>query len=457
MFVRFMTVVSVFVFFSLNAFSEEKNIQKLIDLASEATSAAQSGEYVIKTHYQRFDVPPPPLSKSVLENIPESVLKRNPDMREQMIKKHRERVESTRGLFAKDRTGIFRIVFDGDKQRIQREVGDRVTVYCTPYEKMEHSFFFASRPSGVHKMPPEIPGISPPPSERLTLYNKKDFDGLRRKGISEDTTIPNVKTLGYFADNIYFQTWFVDIRKFLELRVRAVSQNESPGLIIAQEEFKDCSCVKITLTEEIRDLHGLPTPSKTNEQGERVNLTESEIKEYLKKRDARSVVEVYLDPGKKYAVRRMVRFDSVIKVRSVLENEMKQDPESGVWYPSHWVYEQYRYDQLQVREENTMEVISINKKIDPKRFTLESVEGLKPGTPVIWKLDTPPPGKGKLEWDGKKIFAHGEHGENLVFRGIDPKRQRMKRIFFICGNLAIISGSLGLYYQYKNRRNRSSS
>ena len=141
---------------------------------------------------------------------------------------------------------------------------------------------------------------------------------------------------------------------------------------------------------------------------------------------------------------------------------MKQDKSSGVWYPSYWVYEQYRYDpftgneHLEVREENTLEVISINKPIDPKRFTLESLgDLLKPGTPVEWKLDSPPPGKGKLEWDGKKIFAHGEFGENWAMYGTDPDRTRKRWIIIVCVNGALISAIFAIYYYFRCYRSHN--
>ena len=62
-----------------------------------------------------------------------------------------------------------------------------------------------------------------------------------------------------------------------------------------------------------------------------------------------------------------------------------------------------------------MEYISLNRPFPRGTFSLEKIEALTPNCPVTrWELDTPPPGKGKLEWDGKKIFAHGEFGENLI-------------------------------------------
>jgi len=149
----------------------------------------------------------------------------------------------------------------------------------------------------------------------------------------------------------------------------------------------------------------------------------------------------------------MVIENSSLKSRLVLENDLKLDESSGVWYPVSWTFEEYSNDQLRVFEENTMEVISINKPIDPKRFTLESLgDILKPGTPVEWKLDTPPPGKGKLEWDGKKIFAHGEFAGRLM---LDDAQARKKLILFLCVNGAFITAIFATRYLCLYLKHRS--
>ncbi|MDR3110523.1 MAG: hypothetical protein LBU65_12695 [Planctomycetaceae bacterium] len=38
---------------------------------------------------------------------------------------------------------------------------------------------------------------------------------------------------------------------------------------------------------------------------------------------------------------------------------------------------------------------------------MENIAELKPNCPVEWHLDSPPPGKGKLIWDGKQIVGLG--------------------------------------------------
>jgi len=350
----------------------------------------------------------------------------------------------------------FHIEFDGEKIRVQRDTGERTTVYCSPYLAITQSFFFASRPEFFTSMPnlSGRSGLPEPVLASLILYERSNFDKLHSTvGIAEDTTIPCVKTMGFVTDDIFSQKrHFVNLSTYL----RRFEGKEASSTIVVQEEFKDifCSVIKKSTNEslkgsrlekvEVVDESGNPI---VDEFGNPTFLSEEELDDILKKTKISRLDEIWLDPTKNYAIRRMVMKDSFIKVHFILENDLKLDVVSGCWYPASWTFEEYRGDQLRVREENTLEVISINKKIDPKRFTLESLgDILKPGTPVEWKLDTPPPGKGKLEWDGKKIFAHGEFGENFALYGADPDRAKKRWIIIICVNVAIISAIFAIYY-----------
>ncbi len=345
----------------------------------------------------------------------------------------------------------FHIEFDGDKIRVQREVEGRTTVYCSPYLSTEQSFFFASRPLSVLPQPdfPDHLNIPKAVSESLILYERKDFDQLRDSmGISVDSSIPCVRTMGYVTDDVFFQgRHFVLFPFYFKLLKKG---------IVLQENFhgEPCTLVRRTYDGPLKSIQG--EIRFVDEAGNPVQLSQQEIDDFLKKAVVHRMDEIVLDPSKNYAIRRMASEDSSIKSRMILENEMKQDAASSCWYPSHWVFEEYHDGKLVLREENDLKVISINKPIDPKRFTLESVEGLKPGTPVIWKLDTPPPGKGKLEWDGKQIFAHGEFGENYAMQGVDLSQRRRRWLLIAAGNVAIVSGYLS-YHFFRVWRRRDST
>ena len=156
--------------------------------------------------------------------------------------------------------------------------------------------------------------------------------------------------------------------------------------------------------------------------------------------DFRVQQKFLFDPAKDYALRSELKPSSLTQDERSLENELSQDSASGLWYPSRWVYE-YQKGTLVEREENFLEVISINQPIDPKRFTLADIESLIPlGTPVIWKLDSPPPAKGMFLWDGKKVVGLSDYqvGNNRA----DAPWSR--RLFLICVNTAGISAIVAI-------------
>ena len=349
----------------------------------------------------------------------------------------------------------FHIEFDGEKIRVQRDAAGRTTVYCSPYLKNTQSFFFATRPKFVMETPglPDHWGIPEPITESLILYEREKFNRLRSTiGISVDTTIPSIRTMGFVTDDIFFQTRnFDNLAAYLE-RFEA---KEYSGITVAQEEFKGvlCKVIRRSMNSPINHMSGARL-TVVDEFGNRVTLSQEEANDFLRGHEVRlqSLDEIWLDPTKNYAIRRMVMQDSLLRSRMVLENDLKLDESSGVWYPAAWTFEEYRNDQLRVRETNTLTINSINKPIDPKRFTLESLgDLLKPGTPVTWRLDTPPPGRGRLEWDGTRVIAHGEFGEYLL----PDERQTGRRLMIMVGvNGAIIAALFAARYYYVYMRDR---
>jgi len=143
-----------------------------------------------------------------------------------------------------------------------------------------------------------------------------------------------------------------------------------------------------------------------------------------------------------------------VKDVQTLTNKLTQEPSSGIWYPSSWVYLETRDGSERKHEVGSMEYLSVNKPFHRDTFSLEKIEALRPGTPVTWHLDTPPPGKGKLEWDGKKVFAHGKFGENWALYGVDPNQARKRWIIIVCVNVAIIALFFSIRYYCVYLRNR---
>lgn len=403
-------------------FAEEKNVEELLKCAASVPEAIKRGEYLIRSRYDRHAEP--------LKNMETTI----------------------------------RIVFDGEKTRIDREAGKRKTVYCSFYKNNEQVFFFESEPRHFIKRetPPGLE-LSPPILTKLIFEMRHSLIKTNIGGFTEDRSLINVKSMGYIPCSISYQAvLFPDLSQYLPGLCTKFSENDQIESNVTHDEYKGIPCLKITITMDNKesiikqalkfkkkglilshDTSGNPTPVPSDE----------EIIDQIRKIDTRSQKEIIIDPAKNFALRSKKGLDKSFMQHN-LENDLSQDKSTGLWYPSHWVYESYMNGKLVEREENTLEVISLNKRIDPKRFSLEGVEELKPGTPVVWKLDTPPPGKGKLEWDGKKIFAHGEFGENLVMQNVDPAQPRKRMIFIVSVNVVVIAGIVVFqYYRAWRRRN----
>jgi hypothetical protein len=117
-----------------------------------------------------------------------------------------------------------------------------------------------------------------------------------------------------------------------------------------------------------------------------------------------------------------------------ITNEISQDKQSKLWYPSKWSYVETRGNKLYEHEEGDIEYKSINQPIQTECFSLENINELKPNCPVEWNLDSALSGKGKLIWDGKKIVGLG-----LDTNSHDAKLKSRRTIFIILANILIIS------------------
>jgi hypothetical protein len=155
--------LSVFFFaFSLELSADHEKALELLNAACKVPESIKKGEYIINTWHQKF------------------------------------------GDYAQNHKGLFQIIFDEKKIRIQRENAGRVTIYCTPYENSDQSFFFASNPKSIIKQDRNIPGLPEAILESLIIYKREDFENLYCDRLSEDTTIPCIQTMGYVTDDIFF-------------------------------------------------------------------------------------------------------------------------------------------------------------------------------------------------------------------------------------------------------------
>lgn len=105
----------------------------------------------------------------------------------------------------------------------------------------------------------------------------------------------------------------------------------------------------------------------------------------------------WVNPAKGYAVVR-----SVIKADEIVDEivcDVEKHADSGLYFPTHYVYTRSYDGKETSREDLTIDVISLNKPIDGSRFELASL-GIPVGTPVYEPLN-PRPGR---IWDGHRVI-----------------------------------------------------
>ncbi len=105
-----------------------------------------------------------------------------------------------------------------------------------------------------------------------------------------------------------------------------------------------------------------------------------------------------------------------------------------------------RDEKVEVFEECTLEVKSMNEPIPDEIFTIATLPGLEKGTVVAWFLNDASPGKIPLVWDGKEIVGEGVMSFKDVMEEVGSKTQQRRRYFIIAVNATVISGILALLF-----------
>ncbi len=381
--------------------AEEKSVEELFRLAAAVPGAIQRGEYRVKSHFQRFE----------------------PSKKELNID--------------------FGFVFDGDKVRIQRNYNGRETVYCSIYKKnVDRLFVFESAPYNLTVHESKFPDLAEPNFASLFLYEKKNYKKLSIREFTEDRYAVNPRSMGYVQSGIADQSVpCSDLDVYLSRYLDRHKGGMRIDIAYGRENYKGSDCIKVTIIRDDKDAFikemlrlkkaGMLTNSDADGNPQPLPSDE-ELAEIIRKRETSARRDFYFDPAKGHALRYEEVNGNFPKTRAVLENDLKRDAASGLWYPSHWFYENYMGSRLQYREENTLEAVSLNKRIDPAVFSPASIEGLKPGTPVQWNLDTPPPGEGKLIWDGNDVVSPLHSA-----RPASPLARLLRIVFILAGIVMI--------------------
>ena len=393
--------------------AQEKSAEEIFQIAATVPGKINRGEFVIKSHYQRFD------------NL------------------------------KKDLKTTFRMIFDDKKLRVDREEeGGRLTISCVPDENDGQVFFYESEPKNLIRKESQFANLPEPDFSSLLLYLKKDYVKLAVSEFSEDKYLPNVRSMGFVPCSLTSQAIpYPDISEYFRPLFESDSSDlpQPPSFTLGQENFMGSECISIvffsdnknSVINEMLRVKNKGVIKFYGEDGVQLAPNPSSDDDFLKSMqdaDFRNQRKFLFDPTKDYALRYEENPSSLLNDKRSIQNDLSQDAVSGLWYPSHWVFERYAQGEIVEREENFLEVISINQPIPPKNFDLSSVKELIPGTTVRWMVDSPPPAEGKLVWDGKKVVGISDYNFAIATAGSWSSR----RLFMICVNTAGISAIIAI-------------
>ncbi|MEX2121709.1 MAG: hypothetical protein WD847_19140 [Pirellulales bacterium] len=100
---------------------------------------------------------------------------------------------------------------------------------------------------------------------------------------------------------------------------------------------------------------------------------------------------------------RLDYLDGAVPVRVRTETEVREWQDSGIWFPFASVYEKTVDGKVQTRQEETIEVFSINEALKPELFKASSLN-VPIGTAVYIQ---PNPTRANRIWDGEKAVEVG--------------------------------------------------
>jgi hypothetical protein len=146
----------------------------------------------------------------------------------------------------------------------------------------------------------------------------------------------------------------------------------------------------------------------------------------------------WIVPDKGYNILRFECEREDISWKGWTELEIKQDASTGIWFPESSRMEQYKNGQLTVKEDLKINVISLNKKIDPAYFTPQKMNVTVGASVFIPPLtDTI-----NLFWDGEKIIDESE--SEFLFK--IEKKSLLWNYTLVAAGLLLIGITLFLLY-----------
>jgi hypothetical protein len=132
--------------------------------------------------------------------------------------------------------------------------------------------------------------------------------------------------------------------------------------------------------------------------------------------------------------------------KTIFDIEVNKDKDSGIWFPATQKTTVFRNEKIFYQYNEKIEVISLNKKLDPNLF---NEKGLNLPIGTLAMMD-PEPAHDTFTWDGEQIVGlSGLTLEPFVI----PPRSNTFRYFLIAVSLALISvGCLLRYLELRKKK-----
>ncbi|MDR1959820.1 MAG: hypothetical protein LBQ54_12385 [Planctomycetaceae bacterium] len=128
--------------------------------------------------------------------------------------------------------------------------------------------------------------------------------------------------------------------------------------------------------------------------------------------------EYWISETQGNSIRKIVHISDMIEESDydeILEVDVAQESNTGIWYPSSWKYERNNDHKPRTREEGAVKNVVFNKPLPEHLFKMKTISIIPKGTRVIWSAKSvPPPDEGKLIWDGENIISSGKYGLKLI-------------------------------------------
>jgi hypothetical protein len=366
------------------------------------------------------------------------------------------------------------LFFDGKKMLVRHDT-ERTAVYTFDCYPQSSLIYFTTSPANIVGTPPPV-NLNIPDFhlDSLKVFPYDHLTILKRTLDTKEFSIPTPVTLrqiGYTACSIegleshnlenVFAVFKKRAKKYWRNAEEESLQSDYGGfynLQLMEEKIEGSLCYKISWNF----VESLITDRLvTDENGQ--ELTGKEKIEYLRSERSKGWRTYWFDKMRGNLIRKNIthiedanqqgslKQAGISPMVSTITNELSLDKQSTLWYPSKWNYVQTRGDKLYEHEEGNMEYNSINQPIPAECFSLENINELKPDCPVEWNLESVPPGKGKLIWDGKKIVGLGVDTDSD-----EAKLKKRRTIFIILANILIISGIILIQiFRRWNHRHRN--